>query len=62
MTTICPGWSEPAHAPIVLANDGRDDGWVSHGMCPECYRRVTAELDAPRQTDYAVALTDPRRS
>jgi hypothetical protein len=46
MTTVCPGWMPHLHSrPILLKDNGHDDGRVSHGMCEACIQATNNALD-----------------
>lgn len=48
MTTVCTGWMKKHEPALILHDDGKADGHVSHGMCPACSDALLAQMPAPR--------------
>lgn len=65
MITICEGWLGVVHPEPVILKTQNGPG-VSYGMCPECSRRMEAEVNLatmkfdPAYQAYLEGVTDPR--
>lgn len=49
MITICTGWTEPPHAPVVLKPEDGGEPGISHGMCAACQAIVLGRHEADVQ-------------